>query len=285
MISFLFWNINRKPLKRAISNLARRHSVDLVILAESEIPNEELIDELNRGRLSSQAEFEVPDSSSLCERITIVPRCRPGSMIIKAESAYYTVRRIRLPKLPELLLAAVHLPSKLYASSESQTTATAEFGREIRDFEEEIGHRRTLLVGDFNMNPFESGLIAAEGLNAVMTRQIAIKNERTVRQSSYPFFYNPMWSHFGDSTHLACPPGHDDHETAGTCYYSAKESCWYFWNMYDQVLLRPDLLSSFRNETLKILVTDGESSFVNKRGLPSTERFSDHLPITFRLDL
>jgi hypothetical protein len=285
MLSFLFWNINRKPLKRAISNLARRHSVDLVILAESDIPNEELVQEFNRGRLSTQAEFESPDPDSFCERITIVPRFPHRSLITKAESSHYTFRRIRLPNLPEFLLAEVHFPSKLYPSSESQTTATVEFGRELRNVEQEIGHKRTLLVGDFNMNPFEPGLIAAEGLNAVMTRQIAFKSERTVRQSSYPFFYNPMWGHFGDSTHLVRPPGHEDREPAGTCYFRAKESCWYFWNMYDQVLLRPDLLSSFRNETLKILVTDGESSFINARGLPSTEEFSDHLPITFSLDL
>ena len=42
------------------------------------------------------------------------------------------------------------------------------------------------------------------------------------------FFYNPMWGHFGDA--LDGPPG---------SYYDARsEAVAYFWNVFDQVLIR-----------------------------------------------
>jgi len=42
---------------------------------------------------------------------------------------------------------------------------------EIRREELGIGHERTVLMGDFNMNPFEIGMISATGLHAVMDRR------------------------------------------------------------------------------------------------------------------
>ena len=94
-----------------------------------------------------------------------------------------------------------------------------------------------------------------------------------------------MWGHFGDLTHERWPPGHPEHEPAGTCYYPAAESRWYYWNMFDQVLLRPELLPAFRGQDLKVLVTDGSTALLDDKGLPNRKEFSDHLPLLFRLNL
>ncbi len=59
----------------------------------------------------------------------------------------------------------------------------------------------------------------------------------------------------------------------------------FFWNMFDQVLLRPDLLPRFSNQDLKILTSVGESSLLSARGLPDARIASDHLPLFFRLKL
>jgi hypothetical protein len=80
------------------------------------------------------------------------------------------------------------------------------------------------------MNPFETGLVSAAGLNSVMSRRVASRETRKVQGREYRFFYNPMWSHFGDAR--------DD--TAGSYYYDAGEHVNYYWNMFDQVLLRAD---------------------------------------------
>lgn len=58
------------------------------------------------------------------------------------------------------------------------------------------------------------------------------------------------------------------------------------WNMFDQVLIRPELLPYFRTKELEILTGDGETSFLTARsGVPGAQNGSDHLPIVFKLNL
>jgi hypothetical protein len=80
------------------------------------------------------------------------------------------------------------------------------------------------------MNPFEDGIVAANGLNAVMSRDVAARESRRVQRKDYTFFYNPMWGHFGDATD----------GPSGTFYRGSSEQVEYFWHMFDQVLIRPE---------------------------------------------
>jgi hypothetical protein len=82
-----------------------------------------------------------------------------------------------------------------------------------------------------------------------------------------------MWGLLGDRA--IGPPG--------SYYYSASSSIEYFWHLFDQVLLRPELMDTLK--VLEILHTDGESSLLNQLGRPDSRTASDHLPILFRLDL
>jgi hypothetical protein len=130
-----------------------------------------------------------------------------------------------------------------------------------------------VLVGDLNMNPFESGVVGANGLHAVMTQERAQRGVRKVGGKEYPFFYNPMWGFFGDLT--KGPPG--------TYHYDSAEQVTYFWNIFDQVLIRPALLQHFDATSLKVISGDEKISLLNEQGIPDKANVSDHLPIVFRL--
>jgi len=130
------------------------------------------------------------------------------------------------------------------------------------------------LVGDLNMNPFEDGVVDAFGLHGVMTRRIARRETRIVQGKGCPFFYNPMWSLFGDAT--PGPPG---------TYTDQGQSRGNSWHMFDQVLIRPALLPIFRNEDLEIVTSDGKISLLSKGYIPDHGSTSDHLPVFFRLAL
>ncbi len=268
MITFLFWNLNKKPLEAIVTNFARQHEVDVLMLAECEIPPQVMLKALNQEK--TQFHFT---SDSLCKKVDIYTRFSRKFLKPRFETDRITIRRLTLPTRTEILLAVVHFPSKLHYSNESQTVECTVLSENIRQVEQKVGHSRTVVIGDLNMNPFESGLVAAAGLNAVMTREIALRQTRTVQSRQYPFFYNPMWGHFGDTAEG--PPG--------TYYYARSEQVTFFWNIFDQVLLRPDLIPFFQNNSLKILSTDGSTSFLSERGLPNASIVSDHLPILFRL--
>jgi len=101
----------------------------------------------------------------------------------------------------------LHLPI-LYMGERSQDLECTATALRVREAENQVGHERTLVAGDFNLDPFNTGIVGALGFNAVVHRDTAGRGSRTIRGERYPFFYNPMWNHFGD-----------ERATAGTYYY------------------------------------------------------------------
>jgi len=122
------------------------------------------------------------------ETIRIFTRFLPKMLIPLRDSPRFTIRHMLLPGSEGVIVAAVHFPSKLYWNDDSQALECTEFARTIVEVEREVGHDRTVLVGDLNMNPFESGMVGAVGLNATMVREQASKGFRTVQGRRYPFF-------------------------------------------------------------------------------------------------
>jgi hypothetical protein len=106
-----------------------------------------------------------------------------------------------------------------------------------------------------------------------MSRRTASRSTRTVQGREYRFFYNPMWGHLGDLRG----------NIAGTYYYDNAQHVNYYWNVFDQVLIRPDLAGGFDSDKLKIITTVGQRSFVGHDGRPDSIDSSDHLPIIFEL--
>ncbi|MBY0523057.1 MAG: endonuclease/exonuclease/phosphatase family protein [Gemmataceae bacterium] len=271
MLTFLFWNLNKKPLQARLASLVQRHKVDLVLLAECMVPPSIMLETLNQG--DGAPFFNNPNLE--CQKVMVYSQFVSDFLQPVVESRRFTIRSINLPNRPEFLLAVVHFPSKRNFSGDSQSLECTSLASAVREAEAQVGHARTVLVGDLNMNPFEPGLVGAGGLNAVMARRIARRQSRTVQARTYPFFYNPMWGRFGDVTQG--PPG--------THYYDRGEHVTYFWNMFDQVLVRPDLLPLFRRRDLKILTRDENGSLLSKRRVPDKKNASDHLPILFRLNV
>jgi exonuclease III len=210
-----------------------------------------------------------------CKKIEVFARFPSEYIRPIFEEDRLTVRHLALPGRTDILLAVTHFHSKLHWSDASQVAACSELATSLISAERQVGHQRTILVGDVNMNPFEDGIVNANGLHAVMSKAIARKQTRVIQSKEYLFFYNPMWSLFGDASR----------GPAGTYYYNAPEHKNFFWNMFDQVMMRPDLIDRFDNERLIIADTDGKETLLSKQGVPNTKLYSDHLPIIFNLDL
>ena len=269
MTNFLFWNVNKKPIENLIKELAFQYDIDVILLAEYESDPTKLLLTLNKDS------FGYFLAKSNCSKIRIFSKFRDEFFPAISESDRLTIRNLKLPGLQDILLASVHFPSKINFSAESQADECVNLTDSIKEVENRIGHSRTILVGDLNMNPFESGVVSSRGLHATMSQRIAQKGNRIVQGKAYSFFYNPMWNFLGDFSPFP----------AGTHFYQSSEHVAYFWNMYDQVLVRPELLDKFAIEDLKILDSIGEKSLLTNAGLPNKKLASDHLPVFFRLKL
>jgi len=92
----------------------------------------------------------------------------------------------------------------------------------------------------------------------------------------YRFFYNPMWTLLGDRSN----------DSSGSYYYDSGAPVNYFWNIFDQVLLRPELLARFVPERdIQILKSVNGTRLTNEPDGRPNARISDHLPILLNLDL
>jgi endonuclease/exonuclease/phosphatase family metal-dependent hydrolase len=173
-------------------------------------------------------------------------------------------------------LFAVHFPAKTEWSEISQAMECANFSNDIFRFEEEVNCNDTIVIGDFNMNPFEPGMVSAIGLNARTNKQPIKTNKfgRKVDVRQYKHFYNPMWNFFGDYR-----------EPQGTCYYPRSEQVSRPWNIFDQVLLRDGLSKRIDANAVKIVTKIGSNNLLTKNKTLKKKEYSDHLPILLTLDI
>lgn len=208
---------------------------------------------------------------------------RPGSLAVFAldsslpitalgSSAYGEAFELTPAGQPSMLVVAVHLESQVWLQSSSDQRLIANETHELVErFEDACQTEHTVVIGDFNMDPFTPAMVDIGGLNAVMCRRRAGRVVRTTRRVSRRMFYNPMWNLLGD---VEAPPG--------SYYWQKTQAEGYFWHMLDQVLVRP--IFAERISRLQIITRTGTTALTSASGLP-LRGVSDHLPIFVELDL
>ena len=193
MLSFLFWNLRGRPLQEYIANLASLYKLDVIMLTECSIDTADLLRKLNP---QGKSEYNYSEGR-LCERVKIFTRFSENFITTLGENSRMTIRHLHLAGKTDIILAVTHFYSKLYKNEQNQARRCRKLINMIELEEKKLGHSRTILVGDLNMNPFDTGMIDATGMHSVMSRQIAQKETRIIEGCTYKFFYNPMWGLFG----------------------------------------------------------------------------------------
>jgi hypothetical protein len=266
-MNLLFWNIKKKPLANEIKSLCDCHDIDILVLAENDMQDNYILPILNEN---TNRIFIAPFNPS--SKISFYTRIHDFEFIF--DSPYWGgIRKVTLPNGIEVLLVAVHIKSKCRSDEKEQAALSTRINSEIDRYENQQGHTRTIVIGDFNMNPFETGMVSADGFHAVMDKQTALKNSRVIQGQERKYFYNPMWSRLGD----------ESEGSTGTHYYNSSGIIEYFWHTLDQVLLRPSLLSFYHQNNLKVIDEINGQSLI-KRGKIS-DKFSDHLPLFIKLTI
>ncbi|WP_234117537.1 exonuclease/endonuclease/phosphatase family protein [Clostridium hydrogenum] len=236
-MKYLFWNTNKQKVNEYLKELIIKDRYGIVILAEYNDNLKELLEELDDHNILM---YEISDIN-ICERIRII------SCIDKFQTGdseeYYTIKIIKISEVEKQIISAVHLPSKMHAEDADRRVIIERMKNHIESIEEKYGTKNTIIVGDFNANPFEDCILNADGLHAVSSIEVASKESRIVKKFKYSFFYNPMWSKFGDFDKIP-----------GTFYYKGESRMREeFWNICDEkqfIRILKFILSSTRVKNL-----------------------------------
>ena len=275
MTTFLFWNVQRKQLDTPIVDLVKNHSVDVLLLLEHPKPDIALFQLLNKvrpyQRVMTHGRFGVYVSFNSAQMVRVTPPTTTAG----DRAAFWDVR---VSNKNRLFLALVHGLDIINYSAVQRGLFFERLRADIEWMEEndaEVKHKQTVVLGDFNANPFDDVVGGTRGLHAIRLKSVGGKLTRSVLGVNYRFFCNPMWSCFRGWERS--PPG--------THYFNGGDAHEVFWHMIDQVVLRPQALHMFSERKLKILTEAGSAKLLTHNGLPNAQLASDHLPVIFKLNL
>ena len=167
----------------------------------------------------------------------------------------------------EFIIGALHFPSKLFFNESAQLCEAIDYVAQIVKIEKDLDNDNTIIIGDFNMNPFAIGMISANGFNSVCSKEIALKKIRKIQSINYKYFYNPAWKLYA---------GLSD-EIYGTFYYSNPNHTDFHWNIFDQALLRSKIIE--KNEIDFGIINDNKQNNIRNKGA-----ISDHYPVFLKLE-
>lgn len=260
---FLFWNTNRNSdINSVLCDIIYQKKINIAILAEYKADIQDLVFQSSVKGLM-MCEYATVG----CDRIKMIGTFDSKRIAMSRQAAYYSMQIVD----DSLLLCGVHLPSKLHATADKQELCFNEISCDVVVAELECQIENSIVVGDFNQNPYENGCLGAMGFHGIPVAEETAALSRTILRKKYKMFYNPMWNLLGDFDY---PPG--------TYYCNSNEAINPFWNMFDQVIIRPQLREKFVESSLEIVTETNMYSLVDSKNRPN-KKYSDHLPIIFEI--
>ena len=262
-MKILFWNTHKNiDINHIVAELIEENNINIIALAEYTANVDELIDLLsNRGIIMRK--YDNPGG----EKVIFL-----GNTYYHAEPALQSDRYSFQIIDNKYIICCVHLQSQILKNSEGTREITIrKIVRDIINTENAIKSDNTIVIGDFNINPFDHGMIDADQFHSLPFYEVAKKKTRIIADESFKMFYNPMWRFFRDIN-----------KPYGTHYYSGNDKDNIFWNIYYQIIIRPDLRKYFVDEELKIVTETSHCSLLNRNEHPN-KNISDHLPIIFEI--
>lgn len=279
MLTIAYWNVNDKSIDDHVVSLAMQlqgTTKSDVVLCLSEkgginIPYViQKIASLGGGHWSDQ----VPKNNKFA-CIFNLPRDNLVSGNEIARSWQTTIIRGTPEEPREFYIWFVHLKSP-HGSWKSQSVQDREAGLLRKAIDQQSKFvTDTVVIGDFNMEPFSPAMVNPDKMNAVMCQRIAKKVSRLIDGDKCHFFYNPTWKLLGDQTSNNQP---------GTFYNGGDSGDSTYWHMIDQALVRPDMIAAMPTNGFRVLTHSGKSNLLTANDLINNT-ISDHLPIAIQLNI
>lgn len=259
-MKFTYWNTQKIDAFDRIIDIVQKEDPCLFFLSEFDL-------DCLTGKESKLLEhgYELYDNPG-CKRVSILKRVG-FEVELSLQNKFYTTTRI---KKDDLYVVSLHLPSQMWQSMAS----LKEFLRDLRiTLDEEIGSSsdaKILLIGDFNVNPYESPMIDYDGF--VSTNSPKAKHTINYLGKSRTTYYNPTWELYSRTNF----PGTKQFSRPSASSYDVLE-----FHYLDQVVISQKLLMSIVEHKIDIIEETENFTFFNH--VSNKVEGSDHLPITYKI--
>lgn len=287
---FMFWNINLNTkgkdynkkhdnIHNAILTMSEKYDLNFILLVEAQqLDIESMLQSLNY-KVKDKFSLGVTEKvlSTIGQRFVIFHTVNNNINVQRMDDRERILSTAYNINGSDVLINLVHLRDKYNHSDKTLDAFAHDHAIHIKKFEIENCSEKSLLVGDFNLNPYQDGMMNVNAFNAIMSPYIVEKGVRKWNGNEYKYFYNPSWNVLGKQE--------NNNQVFGTYYYdNNQEVDLAYWYMLDQLILRKDLLKSYRSSSLEIISNVGNIDLLNKKGIPDKKEYSDHLPIKFTME-
>lgn len=163
-MNLLFWNLFNKRNESLIVDLIKENQIDIAIFAEYEKTDFQVILDLLGDRFTQNKGIYGS------ERVVLLHRIEYTISIRRPQDRYLIYSVVTGDH--QYLLAGIHLPSRLHSKTEDRLEVIYDLVRDVAEQERLLQHSNTIIIGDFNANPFDKELILKTGFNAVLFKDI-----------------------------------------------------------------------------------------------------------------
>lgn len=260
-MNLFFWNLNKNDNIALIADVLRELNIDVAAFAEHDGSDLAL---LCNGNIPYRAVDPIVGSQKV--RFLVRDGLEVFGVFYQGRYALITVASDG----SKINIAAVHLQDcRNDPKGASRSITIRSLVADLRAQEREQSCKDSVIIGDFNVQPFSAEMYWAGMLNAASFKNVVKRMlVKRVDGCDLPLMYNPTLEFLS--------------EADGNCgsYYCASGSDTFYWYCLDQAIVSPSLADAVAE--YRYLRTIGNSSLMADCAPKSA--ISDHLPLFVRLD-
>ena len=260
-MNILFWNLYRKDNSKYIIKGLKEYDIDIALFCEySGLDLEDLEDHISE-------KYDIIRGFGGCNRIFMISN-KDISVNVMREASRYVIYSVSYND-KRYVFVGLHLQDKRNSDADIRIELIHSIIKDIEDCEKRIDSKNTVIIGDFNANPFDKELMQMNAFNSVFFRDVIMQNEnRIVDERKYRRFYNPTIRFLSEKN-----------KNYGS-YYDISSSSTPVWHSLDQILVSKALVDKIKS--IRYLRNISDVSLINK--VRPNENISDHLPLLVHME-
>ena len=252
----LFWNLKGNDLKSYIEKLITEHEIDVAVFAE--------YDAIDFHQIESDTKnaYRHVIGIGACNKITLLIK---SSIAIKFthEQSRYIIVNFEIAG-ENMIMAGTHLQDRWSTDTATRLITIRRLIQDISNVEERCGSKKTIIIGDFNANPYDDELLLADAFNAVLFKDVIKQSETCkVADNTYRRFYNPILNFISEDTKMY------------GSFHNTTSANSPVWHCLDQVIVSKALCDRIIN--INYLKNAGKQSLISR--IKPNSKISDHLPL------